>query len=108
MSSTDYGPVAQFSRVKAESGAIFDALARGRRVLIAKHDRVVAAIDPATAVPRGLLFDYVTPGAPSAGRADRNRNQPRLAVARRRRGKHRADLRDEGQPSVRPASRDHR
>jgi antitoxin (DNA-binding transcriptional repressor) of toxin-antitoxin stability system len=61
MSPTDYGPV-PVSRVKAESGAIFDALAHGRRVLIAKHDRVVAAIDPATAVPRDLLVDYATPG----------------------------------------------
>lgn len=61
MSPTDYGPV-PVSRLKAESGAIFHALAQGRRVLIAKHDRVVALIDPPAAIPRDLLVDYVTPG----------------------------------------------
>jgi hypothetical protein len=59
----DYGPV-PVSRIKAEATAIFDALARGRRVLVSKHGRVVAAIDPPRAVPPELLVDYVTPGEP--------------------------------------------
>ena len=107
MRPTDYGPV-PVSRIKAESGAIFDALAHGRRVLIAKHDRVVAAIDPATAVPRGLLVNYVTPGHPRLAELTATEVNQGSAVARRRRGEQRAGLRDEGQPSVRPASRDHR
>ena len=83
MRPTDYGPV-PVSRIKAESGAIFDALAHGRRVLIAKHDRVVAAIDPATAVPRGLLVDYVTPGHPRLAEltaTEVNQGSPSRAVA---------------------------
>jgi antitoxin (DNA-binding transcriptional repressor) of toxin-antitoxin stability system len=43
----EYGPV-PVSRLKEESSRIFDALAKGRRVLISKHGEVVAIIHPST------------------------------------------------------------
>lgn len=53
--STDYGPV-PISQFKAESGRIFDALARGKRVLISRYGRVVAAISPASAPEHASLL----------------------------------------------------
>ena len=61
MRTTDYGPV-PVSRIKSESAALFDALASGRRVLVSKHSRVVAAIDPPEAIPVELLVGYALPG----------------------------------------------
>jgi antitoxin (DNA-binding transcriptional repressor) of toxin-antitoxin stability system len=44
---SDYGPI-PISRLKDEGNNLFDALANGRRVLISRHGRVVAAIEPAS------------------------------------------------------------
>ncbi|MGH9123651.1 MAG: hypothetical protein ACRDZ8_02855 [Acidimicrobiales bacterium] len=71
------------SRLKAESGAIFDALAHQRRVLIAKHGHIVAAIDPSKAVPSELIVDYATPGQPvlhELRATDINQSSPSAAV----------------------------
>jgi antitoxin (DNA-binding transcriptional repressor) of toxin-antitoxin stability system len=43
----DYGPV-PVSRLKQESPRIFEALSADRRVLVSRHGKVVAAIDPAS------------------------------------------------------------
>lgn len=47
MANTDYGPV-PVSQLKAESGAIFDQLAAGRRVLVSKWGEIAAIIEPPT------------------------------------------------------------
>jgi hypothetical protein len=79
----DYGPV-QVSRIKAESTPIFDALAHGRRVLVSKHGRVVAAIDPPDVIPHELIIDYALPGDrhfAELSASDINQRSPSAAVA---------------------------
>lgn len=44
--AAEYGPV-PISRLKEESSRVFSALEAGRRVLISRHGRVVASIEPA-------------------------------------------------------------
>ena len=61
----DYGPV-PVSRLKHESSSIFDALEAGRRVLISRSGKVVAAIEPASVERHALqLAGYAVthPGA---------------------------------------------
>lgn len=82
MRPTDYGPV-PVSRIKAESTALFDALARGRSILVSKHGRVVAAIDPPRAIPPELLVYYAIPGdrvLPELTASDINQGSPSAAV----------------------------
>lgn len=82
MRATDYGPV-PVSRMKSEVAAIFEALSRGRAVLISKHGRVVATIDPPEAIPREILVDYVTPGhrvLPELTASHINQGSPSAAV----------------------------
>ena len=83
MSQTDYGPV-PVSRFKPESTEIFDALATGRRVLVSKHGRVVAVIDPPHAVPQEFLAAYAVPGDrvfAELTASDINQGSPSSAVA---------------------------
>ncbi len=47
MTTAEYGPV-PVSRIKEEAGAIFHALESQQRVLVSRHGRVVAAIEPAS------------------------------------------------------------
>ncbi|QIK66840.1 hypothetical protein G7072_11245 [Nocardioides sp. HDW12B] len=63
--ATDYGPI-PISQFKAEAGRIFDALADGRRVLISRYGRVVAAISPASAPEHApLMADFAVDYADS-------------------------------------------
>lgn len=45
MTILDYGPI-PVSRLKDETTAIFEALSDGQRVLVSRHGRVVAAVEP--------------------------------------------------------------
>lgn len=64
MANTDYGPV-PVSQLKAESGAIFDQLAAGRRVLVSKWGEIAAVIEPPTSGDISALAAYSR-----SGRAD--------------------------------------
>lgn len=60
--ATYFGPIPA-SQVKKESTRIFDALEQGRRVLISRYGKVVAAIDPASRQRHEhLLAAYAAPG----------------------------------------------
>ncbi len=60
--ATDFGPVPA-SQVKKESSRIFDALGEGRRVLISRYGKVIAAIDPVThPLYEHVLAAYAMPG----------------------------------------------
>lgn len=62
----DYGPV-PVSQLKQESPAVFDALAAGRRVLISRSGKVVAAIEPPSIERHALqLAGYAVPHAGEA------------------------------------------
>jgi antitoxin (DNA-binding transcriptional repressor) of toxin-antitoxin stability system len=63
--AVDYGPV-PISRLKDESSRIFEALSARRRVLVSRHGRVVAAIEPASPqTHRTLLAAYAVGAAQS-------------------------------------------
>lgn len=61
MANTDYGPV-PVSQLKAESGAIFDQLAAGRRVLVSKWGEIAAIIEPPTSSDVHALAAYARHG----------------------------------------------
>ena len=72
------------SRIKADAARIYDALEAGRRVLVARHGQVVAAIDPCCSVAPGLLVDYVVPGRrrlPELTASEINQGSPSRAVS---------------------------
>ena len=60
MRASDYGPVS-VSRWKTEQPHIYDALAQGRRVLVAQRGKVVAAFVPAEELPVDVLALYALP-----------------------------------------------
>jgi|GEM_PF-3866681 hypothetical protein len=60
MRSSDYGPV-PISRVKEESDQIYEALAKGRRVLISRRGAIDSVIDPVSDVPDLLTLSYMVP-----------------------------------------------
>jgi antitoxin (DNA-binding transcriptional repressor) of toxin-antitoxin stability system len=61
--SDDFGPI-PISRLKQESPGIFDALDAGRRVLVSRSGRVVAAIEPASVERHALsLATFALPHA---------------------------------------------
>lgn len=55
MNASDYGPV-PVSRLKQESGRVFEALEGGRRVLISRHGSVVVAIEPASVTRHAIAL----------------------------------------------------
>lgn len=63
MHTENFGPV-PIARFKPDSGLMFAALEEGRRVLLSKHGRIVARIEPHNRLRPGLAASYATPGEP--------------------------------------------
>lgn len=63
--SMDFGPI-PVSQFKVQSRQIFEALGRGRRVLLSRYGRVVAAIEPATPDRHRTLLAAFAMDAPDA------------------------------------------
>lgn len=63
MTTSDYGPV-PMAQFKDRSGEVYAALDEGRRVLLSRHGRVIASIDPATVAQHApLLASYALHGS---------------------------------------------
>jgi LacI family transcriptional regulator len=82
MAEAELGPI-PVSRLKIEAVSIFAALANGRRVLISRRGRVVAAIDPVGSLALETLAQFATPGKTDMGElsaSDINRRSPSAAI----------------------------
>lgn len=55
MTTSDYGPV-PMAQFKERTSEVYNALDQGRRVLLSRHGRVIAAIDPASVARHARLL----------------------------------------------------
>lgn len=69
MATMDYGPI-PVSRLKDEAPAFYEALSKGRRVLVSRHGRVVAAIEPVSVTSHSTQLAQFAAASTSAQVSD--------------------------------------